>query len=172
MVYISAPDKLIPDTKYYIGAKPEKIVDPTNKKIPSGTLIRIKGILQITGEENGKTKAVILENFKEIYDGDVIFTYYPVSLPYAPLLERRPHVSGTILVVDHNRIPGGKADVVYINRGSDHNVVIGDIFTISSAQKPNPVLGTFQVFSVFDDAAIAVVTKSTSAIIPGYTFGN
>jgi LysM repeat protein len=171
-VYISSAEKLIPDTKYYIGAKPEKIVDPSNKNIPSGFLVRIKGVLQISGKENGKITGIIIENYKEIFEGDVIFTYYPVSLPYAPTLERKPPVTGTILVVDNNRLPGGKGDVVYINRGAGNSIVIGDIFTISSAQKPNPVLGTFQVFSVFDDAAIAVVTKSTSAIKPGDTFGN
>ena len=171
-IYISSPTKLIPDTKYYIGQKPEKIVDPVEDKEIAGYLVRIKGVLQITGEENGKIKAIITDNYKEIMSGDVIFDYYPVSLPYGPLIERRPPVSGIIVGIGFNRQPGGKDDVVYINRGLSHGIETGDIFTISSGKKPNPVIGTFQVFSVFEETAIGVITKAKSDVRPGDTFGN
>jgi hypothetical protein len=104
--------------------------------------------------------------------GDVIFDYYPVSLPYGPLIERKPPVSGIIVGIGFSRQPGGKDDIVYINRGLSHGIETGDIFTISSGKKPNPVIGTFQVFSVFDETAIAIITKAKSDVRPGDTFGN
>ena len=171
-VYISSSSKLIPDTRYYIGQKPEKIANPVNNDEIAGYLVRIKGVLQITGEENGKIKAVITDNYKEIVKGDVIFEYYPVSLPYGPLIERTPNVSGVIVGVGFSRQPGGRDDVVYINRGLNNGIETGDLFTISSGKKPNPVIGTFQVFSVFEETAIAVITKAKSDVRPGDTFGN
>jgi hypothetical protein len=171
-VYISASAKLIPDTKYYVGNKVETIRNPVGKNEIVGYLVRIKGVLQIVGEENKNTKAIIIENFKEIYEGDVLLNYYPVSLPYEPLVERKPPLEGTVIGVDHERTPGGRDDIVYLNKGAMQGMEIGDIFTVSSGKAPHPVIGTLQVFSVFDEASIAIVKNAAFEITPGDTFGN
>jgi LysM repeat protein len=172
IVYVSASGKLIPDTKFYIGEKAKAIRNPVGENEIVGYLVRIKGILQIAGEENSSTKGIITENYKEINAGDVILNYYPVSLSYEPVIERKPQLTGVVIGVGHKRNPGGKDDVVYINKGSRQGVEIGDIFTVSSGKPPHPVIGTLQVFSVFDEASVAIIKKSTYEVNPGDTFGN
>jgi hypothetical protein len=137
-----------------------------------GYLVRIKGILQITGEENGNTMAKIIENYKEINAGDFIIDYFPFNPPYEPVIERTPALSGIIVGVDHSRTPGGKGSVVYLNRGTMHGVEIGDKFRISAGKAPHAIIGSLQVFSVFDEAAVGVITKSEKDVVPGDTFGN
>ena len=172
IVHVAASSNLLPDTKFYVGEKAEAIRNPVGENEIVGYLVRIKGIIQIAGQEGSSTKGIITENYKEIYAGDVILPYYPVTLPYAPVIERKPQVAGVVMGVGHMRNPGGKNDVVYLNKGSRQGVEIGDIFTVTLGKSPHPVIGTLQVFSVFDEASVAVITKATSEINPGDTFGN
>jgi hypothetical protein len=171
IVHINTATKLIPDTKYFVAAKAEAIRNPVSKELV-GYLVRIKGVLQITGEENGNIMATITENFKEMYVGDVITNYFPFTPPFEPVVERKPMVFGTVVGVDHKRLPGGQDDVVYINRGTMHGVEIGDKFSISAGKAPHAIIGSLQVFSVFDEASVAIVRKSEREVMPGDTFGN
>jgi|WetSurMetagenome_2_1015567.scaffolds.fasta_scaffold00703_2 hypothetical protein len=180
-IYVSSAARLIPDTKYYIGDRAEAVYNPAGKKELAGVLVKnelvgylvkIKGTLQITGEENGKTKGLIIENFKEIKPGDVIINYYPITVPYAPVVERKPAISGVIVGIVNRRMPAGREDIVYINRGSAQGVEVGDLFTISSGIRPHAVKGSIQIFSVFDDASVAIIKKTEREVVPGDTFGN
>jgi LysM repeat protein len=182
IVHIIATTKLIPDTKFYIVDMAEPIYspvektdifnNPVGKKEIVGYLVRIKGMLQITGEENGNTMAVIRELYKEIRVDDLIMSYYPLITPYEPVIERTPLLSGMIVAVGDKRTPGGRNDVVYLNKGSLQGIEIGDKFKISSGAEPHAIIGSLQVFSVFDDTAVAIIKKSEREVIPEDTFGN
>lgn len=172
VVYLSTDVKANPNMNFYVTSLPEIVVNPLNEKETAGYLVRIKGVAQVVGEENGRTKAVITESYKDINTGDKVANYYPVSLPFAPAIERKPAIYGTVLGVWDKRISGGKDDVVYINRGAGQGVEIGDIYTITSATPPNPVVGTMQVFSVSDAGSAAIIKQAMSEMRPGDTFGN
>jgi hypothetical protein len=172
IVHIQTSEKLLPDTKFYICDMAEPVRNPVGDREIVGYLVQIKGVVQITGEENGNTMAKITENYREIYAGDVIMKYFPFTPPYEPVVERTPLLSGTIVRVGRDLVPAGKNDVVYINRGSAQGIEIGDKFKISAGMPPHAIIGSMQVFSVFDDVAVGVITKAEKDVVPGDTFGN
>jgi hypothetical protein len=171
-IYITTAVKANPDEKFYVITTPEAIMNPLKEKEIAGYHVRIKGVVVISGDENGKTKAAIIESYKEINVGDMIVDYYAVSLPVAPAIERRPSIAGIVLGIWNKRLESGKDDVVYLSAGSAQGLEIGDVFTVTSATKPRPVVGTVQVFAISDAGSAAIIRQSMSEIKPGDTFGN
>jgi LysM repeat protein len=171
LVYLSTEVKVNPDEKFYVVTEPETIMNPLNEEI-AGYQVRIKGVITVTGDENGKPQAVINESFEEINLGDMIISYYPVSLPFEPSILRKPNIGGIVLGIWNKRAESGTYDVVYLNTGTEHGVEIGDLFTVTSAAELNPVVGNIQVFAVSDAGSAAIVKKAIREIRPGDTFGN
>jgi len=171
-VYVSTAVKVNPDEKFYIVTQPEAIFDPLQKGRVAGYHVKIKGIASITEYENGKTKAVITEAYKEINLGDLLIGYYPISLPIEPSILRRPQISGVVLGIWNKQTEGGKQDVVYLSAGTAQGVEIGDIFTVTSRTAPNPLVGTVQVFSISDAGSAAIIKQAMSEIKIGDTIGN
>ncbi len=172
VVYLDTKVKADPGNKFYVVTDPETILNPMNQKEIAGYHVRIKGIVTVTGDETGKTKAIVSESYKEIAIGDSLIDFYPVSLPVAPAIERRPALSGIVLAVWDKLTATGKDDVIYINRGAGNGVEIGDIFTVTAQEDPRPVLGTAQVFAISDAGSAAIILRAISEISPGDTFGN
>jgi len=171
-VYVTTAVKANADDKYYVITKPEAIMNPLNPKQIAGYLVEIKGVIVVTGDENGKTKAAISEAYKEIAIGDMLVDYYVISLPVGPAIERKPSIAGIVLAIWNKRVTGGKDDVVYLSTGAGQGAEIGDIFAVTSGTKPHPVVGTVQVFSLSDAGSAAIIRQATSEIKPGDTFGN
>jgi hypothetical protein len=172
VAYLSTKVKANTGNKFYVITKPEPIVNPLNQEEIAGYQVRIKGIVTVTGDENGKTKAIVSESYKEIAIDDFLIDYYPVSLPFEPAIERRPALSGIVLAIWNKQTASGKNDVIYINRGAGQGIEIGDIFTVTSSEKPRPVVGTAQVFAISDAGSAAIIRQAISEIKPGDTFGN
>ena len=171
-VYLSTDSKAIASDKFYVITKPEAIPNPLNEKQIAGHLVRIKGVAIVRGDENGKTKAEISESYKEITIGDMLISYYAVSVPYEPATLRKPHVDGVVIGIWNKREESGKYDVVYLDAGAGQGIEIGDVFTVTSGTEPKPVIGDVQVFAVSDAGSAAVIKKAMSEIKPGDTFGN
>jgi hypothetical protein len=172
IVYLSTADKANADDKFYVITKPEAMRNPVNKKHIAGYQVRIKGVVTVAGDENGKTKAVISESYKEIHPGDMLINYYAVSLPIEPAIIRKPHMDGVVLGIWNKRDESGQYDVVYLDAGTAQGIEIGDIFTITSGTEPKPVIGNVQVFSISDAGSAAIVKQAMIEIKPGDTFGN
>ena len=171
-VYLSTDVKAIASEKFYVVTKPEAMPNPLNEKQIAGYLVRIKGVATVTGDENGKTKAVISESYKEITLGDMLINYYAVSIPFEPAIIRKPQVDGVVLGIWNKRAESGKYDVVYLDAGAGQGIEIGDVFTVTSGTEPKPVIGNVQVFAVSDAGSAAIIKKAMSEIKPGDTFGN
>jgi hypothetical protein len=171
-VYLTTRIKANTGNQFYVITNPEAILNPLNQEEIAGYQVRIKGIVTVTEDENGKTKAIVSESYKEIAIGDALIDFYPVSLPVAPSIERKPALSGIVIGVWNKRVASGKDDIIYINKGAGDGIEIGDIFTITSSEKPRPIVGTAQVFAISDAGSAAIITQAVSEIKPGDTFGN
>jgi hypothetical protein len=135
-------------------------------------LTKIKGILEIIGEDNNIKKAVITDSFEEIRTNNMLSVYYPVELPLYPDIERRPAIQGTIVKIWNKHIVSGDNDVVYLDKGLKSGVMVGDIFNIIADEKPNITMGTIQVISVTDKTSAAIVKSALGEINHGYFFKN
>lgn len=170
-VYIKISDETALSKKFYILSKPEEIIHPSTEKVV-GYLIKIKGILETVGEENGNKKALILESYEEITKDDLLTPYYSIDLPLEPSDERRPHVEGVIAKVHGGHNAVGVYGIVYLDKGASAGIQIGDMFSIITHEKPNIPVGTLQIISIRPATSVAVVKKAKSEIKTGDFFKN
>lgn len=170
-VYIKMQAMPQKDDKFYILSKPEPVNDPiTNKEI--GKLVRIKGTLQYTGEENGNSKAVILESFEEIILDDPLMNYYTVESLMAPEQENRPAMAGTILKHFSERTVSGVGFVLYLDKGRTNGVTVGDTFEVLTATKPHSPLGNVQIISVQQNTSVGIMKTAIREVVTGDIFRN
>lgn len=170
-VYIETDKPANINDKLYIIGKPEKVIHPvTNDDV--GYLVRINGVIEVVGEDNGNKKALIIESFTEITKENILIAFYPVELPVPvePDKERLPSVSGTIIRLWDKYNISGAGSIVYLDRGASDGIEIGDVFEIISSEKPNIPLGTAQVISIKDKTSVALLKRAISEIKGGYLF--
>ncbi|NOZ26370.1 MAG: LysM peptidoglycan-binding domain-containing protein [Nitrospirae bacterium] len=164
-LYSGTPEK---GKKFYTVRSLGEIKHPSTG-MTIGNLIEVTGIIEVTGQEAGYTKARVLKSFVEIQAGDPIDNYYPIES--FPLVKRRtPPVSGTVVASRDLRLISGNFDIVYIDRGSADGVVPGSTFNLVSGEKPNRPIGSIQVISTRPKSAAAIVTKSSTSITRGDYF--
>jgi len=169
--YIKLNSKTLPGTQFYILSKPEPLIDPATKK-ELGKIVRIKGTLQYTGEENGNSKAIVKESFEEIYIDDPLINYYSVEALIAPEQESRPIQSGTIVKHFSDHTVSGTGYILYLNKGRSSGIVIGDMFEVVTGDKPHSPLGDVQIISVQQNTSIGIMKKALREVVTGDLFRN
>lgn len=170
-VYIETEKPTNINDKLYIIGKPEKVVHPVTED-PVGYLIRINGMLEVVGEDNGNKKALILESYNEIAIDDMLMTFYPVEMSVEPDKERRPAVNGNIIRLWNKYNMSSVGSIIYLDKGASDGIEIGDMFNIISSEKPNIPLGTAQVISIKDKTSVALLKKAFSEVKAGDLFRN
>jgi hypothetical protein len=170
-VYIKTDTPANINDKFYIIGKPEKVIHPITED-PIGYLIRINGVLEVVGEDNGNKKALILESYNEIAIDDMLMIFYPVEMSIEPDKERRPAANGNIIRLWDKYNMSGVGSIVYLDKGASDGIEIGDMFNIISSEKPNILIATAQVISTKDKTSVALLKKAFSEVKAGDLFRN
>ncbi len=137
-VYISLFDKgkIKAGDKLTIFNIEEEIIHPETKE-KMGYRIEILGVLTVTKELEDMSLGVISESYKEIFKGAKLTPYRPpvsrVTLKEGP----QKKIEGIILATIENKVPLGRGDVVYIDKGSSDGLYIGN--TLNVYRKPKPL---------------------------------
>lgn len=169
-VAVSRPAKK--GDKFYVMAKPVEIDHPASKKL-IGYLNRVIGTIEIAGVEDGNIKAVTIQAYEEITAGDPLIDFYPVEVPVEPDSSRRPSVGGFVVKVWNDQLTGGSVfDAVYLDRGTEDGVMVGDVFNVTAGKQPTITIGTVQVITAKDKTSVAVVKKAVNEIQAGDLFKN
>jgi hypothetical protein len=127
----------------------------TNDKI--GYQYRIMGIMEVTGHENNMIKAVVTDSFEDIQRGDGLIAYTEMEPPLLPKEERTPAISGVILESHMNNVISAEGDVVFLDKGENDGIQVGDVFSVFAPPPTERVLGKIQVISLQPTTAGAVV---------------
>ncbi|MEW6740190.1 MAG: LysM peptidoglycan-binding domain-containing protein [Nitrospirota bacterium] len=170
-VYIETDRPANINDKFYIIGKPEKVIHPVTKD-DVGYLVRINGVIEVVGEDNGNKKALVLESYNEIAINDMLLIFYPVEVSVEPDKERRPAVNGNIIRLWDKYNMSGVGSAVYLDKGASDGIEIGDMFNIISSEKPHIPLGTAQVISIQDKTSVALLIKALSEVKAGDLFRN
>jgi LysM repeat protein len=170
-VYIETDKPANINDKFYIIGKPEKVIHPTTKD-DVGYLVRINGVIEVVGEDNGNKKALVIESYNEIAINDMLLIFYPVEVSVGPDKERRPAVNGNIIRLWDKYSMSGVGSTVYLDKGASDGIEIGDMFNIISSEKPHIPLATAQVISIKDKTSVALLKKAFSEVKAGDLFGN
>ncbi|MFB2538509.1 MULTISPECIES: LysM peptidoglycan-binding domain-containing protein [unclassified Acinetobacter] len=133
----------------------------------------------ITGEQNGVYTFEILANEKEVRKGDVVMPVYDTYLPtvFQPIPAKGIVDGGSVVrVVDGVNVAGVNS-IVTINRGTQHGVDLGHLFSLQQrgemstdpktgeqVRLPDEEIGHALVFKTFDNMSYAYVTDSSGPI--------
>jgi len=170
-VYVDTGQPAAKKSKFYIITKPAEVIHPVTHNF-AGYLYRINGILEITGEENGNQKAMIIESYEETTVGDILSAFMPVERPVDPVKERRPEINGVIIKLWNNQELASSNDILYLDRGVNDGIVVGDLFNVITNSKPHTPIGKIQVISAKEKTSVAIVRKATAEIQSGDIFKN
>lgn len=167
-VYIKTKNSANTGDKFYIIRSDKFIKHPgTNKKL--GHLIEVLGIAEVIGTENGEIKAKITKSYRDVLTGDLLDTFYEVEPVMEEETPRKPDISGFIVAIHQMRTVSGYMDILFIDKGSNNGLEVGDMLKTVSIDKYNNsrTSGLIQILSLKDSTATAIVRKSESTISVG-----
>lgn len=172
-VYLDVAADRTPGRKFYSFRRPlQKVAHPKGGE--SGYLIEITGVIEITGEESGNVKARISKSYQEIVAegtyGNMLMEYYEVEPPVETDSPRTPAIDGFVVETRDRRVLNAQGDVVYLDKGANDGVLLGDQFTIVSGRYPHIERGKMVVILTKERTSTAFVTESTNVIVKGDTF--
>lgn len=166
LIYVKPSASVNIGDRFYIIRADKAIKHPVTKA-PTGYLVEMLGVAEISKFEYGETIAKILVSFRDIITGDLLDTYYDINLPIVTKPYRKPAVTGHIIATRNLALINGQFDIVYIDKGSNDGLEIGDILRTVDVGKHKVPNGTVQVISYQANTATAVVRQSTDVITAG-----
>jgi hypothetical protein len=168
-VYITIDHPAQVGDRFYVIKVSEPVEHPvTGKKI--GYIVMIRGVAEVAKIYRGETLAKITKSFGQINTGDRLEPYYEIEPPMTDGHFRTPDINGMVLASNRGGIFQSKLDVIYIDRGCQDGVEVGDVFmtlAVGTHAVPN---GVIQVISCRDHTATAVVEDNSAPITPGDIF--
>lgn len=173
LIYVTTDNPVKIGDRFYIVRAGQKVYHPaTNKKI--GYVIEILGIAEINKFEYGETIAKITKVFNNIVTGDFLDTFYEITPPVASKSYRKPSIDGYVIATRNFRIMNGDFDIVYIDKGKNDGIEIGDLLKTIDVRTsrtndenhkvPN---GTIQIINYKDTTSTAIVRESSDPITSG-----
>jgi hypothetical protein len=137
-----------------------------------GQQIRITGILEIIGEDNNIPKAKIIRSFEEVSIGDILLPFSEMEPPLLPDTSRTPGITGYIVETRSNSSIAGKGNVIFLGKGQDDGLEIGDTFSAFSDSPAERLIGKIQVFALQPNTSAALVLNSSQELFIGTKWGN
>ena len=141
----------------------------TGKKI--GHQIRVAGILEVIGEDNNITKAKIVDSFEDVQIGDGLLPYREMEAPLIPDSARTPAIEGYIIESHMNSFLLGEGNVIFLDKGENDGMEVGDVFTVVGEQPTERAIATLQVVSLQPETSGAVLLQSDHEVTIGKKWG-
>lgn len=164
--------------RFAILHRAQEVTHPqTQKKV--GHLMVVSGELLVLTSQQGMATARIEKSFRSVLLGDMIVPppKSPAeSIPIRPMKK----LEGMVLLSMEGSQNITQKELIFIDRGSYHGVIVGDRFSIyqsahfpaevvqkEKGRLPMPKVGEGVVISVQDESATALIVKSSQAIYVG-----
>jgi len=170
-VYIKVYDDKISDQDLFFTVRKVKVVKHpvTGKRL--GYHLRITGIIEITGKEEGRLKGVIKASYEDIIIGEKILPFSVMEPPLVPENPRTPDMSGYIVESHTNTYLNEEGGIVFLDRGKKDGLMVGDIFSVYSDESVKRSIGKIQIVALQDTTSSAVVVDQTDPITIGKVWG-
>lgn len=152
--------------KYYIIRSLGKVKHPETGAM-MGYLIDVRGVAEVVGRESGETKVRITDSYSDVLVGDLLADYYEIEAPFLLDNPRTPDISGYVVATKHTHVLNGSMDLVYIDRGRNDGIEIGDILGMTARAKYNVPNGYLQIVNIKNTTATGIVMKSWKEVTVG-----
>ena len=165
--YIQTSSPVKKGEKFFIFRVAESVIHPkTGKKL--GYLIDILGTAEVDSIEKNDTKVMITNSFADILVGSLLSNYYKIEPPIAPKNPRKPDINGYVVATRQLHAEAGMwGDIVYIDKGSDDGLEVGDILATMRQSEHKIVNGLIQIISLKRSTATAIIRKTKTEIRVG-----
>jgi hypothetical protein len=173
-VYLKSKEKLNIGDKFFSIRDIKPVHHPRTGRY-MGQQIRVLGILEVVGMDGRNfdvPKAEITDSFENLQIGDGIIPYEDKELPILPEIPRAPTMEGFIVESYINSRLVSEGDIVYLDRGNEDGLEVGDIFSSLYTTPVERATGTLQIFSIQQKTSVAVVQQSEQEITVGDMWGN
>jgi hypothetical protein len=170
--------QVLPGDRFSIVRLGEVITHPVTKKI-IGNLVWIPGELTILEAKDRVVTAKITKSYRSVNQGDLIIPAQPV-LPETMPLRNLKKIEGNVLIALEEEENITEAQFIFIDRGSNEGVILGDLFSIYQLEYfsqetmkdknltlPLAKVGEAVIISVQEETSTALVTHSSKAIYVG-----
>ncbi len=185
IVYIKLPESLSPEDPALILSANE---DPVSKKRffvirdikivkhpvsgkKIGHQIRIAGILEVIGMDENLIKAKITDSFEDVRIGDGLLPYQELEAPLIPETVRTPNNQGYIIESHMNSFLVSKGNVVFLDKGENDGLKVGDVFTVLREQPAESPIGKIQIVSLQPSTSGAVILQNFQELKIGSKWG-
>ncbi|MBI4389821.1 MAG: hypothetical protein HY580_06530 [Nitrospinae bacterium] len=157
-----------------------------NRGRPLGFLVRVLGVAEVLTAGEDESRAVILDAFEPIRNGDSVVAFKEQTPPLASAGKDKTGgvaLEGYIVASKSPSASQGKFDIVYIDKGSAHEVSPGDRFEVYTVpeydenrkwafdRKKLPALarriGELQVLATQKETSTVLVVESNKEIHVG-----
>ena len=170
IVYIETSGSSKPGSTYYTIKSVKKVRHPiTGEKM--GEQIAISGTLEIIGSDNNVLKARIKTTFDDITVGDGLLPFKEIEPPLVVDNPRTPDISGYIIESRINSEISSTGNIIYLDKGSDAGVEVGDVFQAISEKPIRRPVGKLQIIKTEPATSTAVIVKSATEISIGDLWG-
>jgi hypothetical protein len=163
--YIKTDNPCNVGEKFYVIRSAGKVTHPESGQL-LGYLIEVLGIAEVVGQDNGATKIKIKESYSDIFTGNLLDTYYEIEPPFLTEVPRQPDINAYIVAAKELRVLNGRWDIVYIDKGENEGLRIGDLYAIVQGEH-RAISGIIQIIDLRESTATAMVRKSSDTITKG-----
>ncbi|UCD35649.1 MAG: LysM peptidoglycan-binding domain-containing protein [Nitrospiraceae bacterium] len=165
-VYLKFNDDTAQEKRYYVIRDIKVVRHPVTRE-SVGHQIRIIGTLEVTGQDNNIPKATVISAFEEVHQGDGLLPYHDMEPPTIPSSPRTPDIQGYIIESHMNSHLLAEGDVIFLDKGEDDGVAVGDLFAVLSAPPSERPLAVIQVVSLQPSTSGAVLLQSSGELTLG-----
>ncbi|NOZ69159.1 MAG: LysM peptidoglycan-binding domain-containing protein [Deferribacteres bacterium] len=137
-----------------------------------GHQIRVTGIIDVIGIDNNVPKARVIKSFEDIQTGDSLLPFRKMKPPVVPDTVNTPRISGYIVESHMNSRVLSEGDIVFLDKGMDDGVAVGDTFQVFSELPVERAIGTIQVISLRPSTSAALIQRNSQEIMIGMKWGN
>lgn len=156
----------------------QEVIHPLTKK-KMGRLVVVSGEVLILSAKEAMATGRIEKSFRSIREGDLIVPP-PKTLPQSISLRSMKRMEGIVLMAMEGSENMTQKELIFIDRGSTHGVIVGDRFSVyqkahfpaeiikkKKGQLPMIKVGEVVVVSVQEESATALIVQSSQAIYAG-----
>ena len=159
IVYLETNGRSEPGSTYFTIKSVKKVTHPvTDEKM--GHQITIAGILEIIGSDNNVLKARVKSTFDDISVGDGLLPFTDMEPPLRIDQPRTPDISGYIIESHINSSISAKGNVIFLDKGSDDGVEVGDVFNAISDKPVRRPVGKLQIIKTKPATSTAIIKES------------
>ncbi len=170
LVYIKTDNSTKNGEKFFVIRTVKKVKHPKTRDF-LGYLIKIHGVVEVIGMDNGTPKARVITSFEDLQVGDGLLPYTEMEPPVVPDIVKTPDIHGHIVASNRNTILANAGDIVYLDKGKNNGLEIGNGFSFFSETPVKRTIGTLQIIALQPTTSKAVILKTSQEATVGDMWG-